>query len=57
MQSAKPTATLELCRVRAEACEKQAAMAANPFIKSAMLQFARFWRELAERRDHKKTAA
>jgi hypothetical protein len=57
MKSAETPATPEQCRLLAQACEKQAATADLPLLKSAMLKLGEQWRELASERERQRTAA
>ena len=57
MKSAEHLATPEQCRLLAQACEKQAATADLPLLKSAMFKLGEQWRELANDREREPTAA
>ena len=57
MKSAEHLATPEQCRLLAQACEKQAATAELPLLKSAMFKLGEQWRELANDREREPTAA
>jgi hypothetical protein len=50
MKSAKRPATPRQCRMRAKVCEKLAGKTSDSLVRSAMLQMAKQWRALAERR-------